>query len=73
MEKVTHGKMNSRVRGSFLSLKGNQKIWWGRGKEKKRKEKEKRKENEKKKWRKTVRGEEKKKVPIPGVLTVESC
>ena len=36
MENVTHGKMNSRVRGSFLSLEGNQTIWWGRGEEKKR-------------------------------------
>ena len=45
MENVTHGKMNSRVRGSFLSLEGNQTIWWGRGEEKKReKEREKKRE-----------------------------
>ena len=47
MEKVTHGKMNSRVRGSFLSLERNQTIG-GEGEKKrkgrKRKEKEERKE-----------------------------
>ena len=34
MEKVTHGKMNSRVRGSFLSLEGNKKIPMGEGEKK---------------------------------------
>ena len=37
MEKVTHSKMNSRERGSFLSLEGNQTIRWEMEKEKKRK------------------------------------
>ena len=36
MEKVTHDKINSRVRGSFLSLEGNKKnSCGGRGEEKK--------------------------------------
>ena len=78
MEKATHGKMNSRVRGIFLSLEGNQTIRWGMGKEKKRK---KRKENEERKGkeRRKKKGEEenhawrrrkKKKGPIPCVPTV---
>ena len=54
MKKVTHGKMNSRVRGSFLSLEGNQTNRWGRG-EGKKKGKEKKKRKKKKKencaWR----------------------
>ena len=69
MEKVTHGKMNSRVSGSFLSLEGNQIIRWGRGEEKKR-EKER-----KKKMRKTVCGGKEKKLKralILRVPTVES-
>ena len=70
---VPHGMMNRRVRGSFLSLEGNQKNLVGegekkrkekkKGKEKKEKKKEERKENEEKKkesW-KTMRGEENKK------------
>ena len=56
MEKVTHGKMNSRVRGSFLSLEGNQTIRWGRGEEKKREN-----ERDKKKRRKTMCGGKEKK------------
>ena len=74
-EKVTRGKMNSRVRGSFLSLEGNQTIQWGTEKEKKRK-KEKKKEEKKRERRKTACGEEKKKkkrATIPGVPTIESC
>ena len=70
---VPHGMMNSRVRGRFLSLEGNQKNLVGegekkrkekkKGKEKKEKKKEERKENEGKKkesW-KTMRGGENKK------------
>ena len=45
---VPHGMMNSRVRGSFLSLEGNQKNLVGEG-EKKRKEKKKGKEKKEKK------------------------
>ena len=55
MEKATHGKMNSRVRGIFLSLEGNQTIRWGMGKEKKRK---KRKENEERKGKEEKKKEE---------------
>ena len=52
MEKVTHGKTNSRVRGSFLSLEGNQTIRWGRGEERKReKERKKKREKENRAWR----------------------
>ena len=59
MEKVTRGKMNSRVRGSFLSLEGNQTIRW----EKKRKEKEEGKKREKKKKRKEMgKGKQKEKM-----------
>ena len=49
MEKVTHGKMNSRVRGSFFSLEGNKKNkkFGGEG-EKKKKTKGKSKEGKKK-------------------------
>ena len=43
MEKVTNGKMNSRVRGSFLSLEGYQTIWWVVRRKRKIKEKEKKK------------------------------
>ena len=71
MENVTHGKTNSRVRGSFLSLEGNQTIRWGRGEERKRK-----KERKKRDKRKTVHREEKKKkrkmASIPDVPTVGS-
>ena len=52
MENVTHGKMNSRVRGSFLSLEGNKKnkIRWVRGERKERRKNENKKaEKEKKK------------------------
>ena len=49
MENVTHGKMNSRVRGSFLSLEGNQKNSVGKGRNKKKRE---RKEEKKEKKRK---------------------
>ena len=45
MEKVTHGKMNSKVRGSFLSLEGNKKNLVGKGEEKEN-EKERKKEKE---------------------------
>ena len=48
MEKVTHGKMNSRVRGSFLSLEGNQKNWVGKGRKKRKKKKRKKKEKKEK-------------------------
>ena len=43
MEKVTHGRMNSRVRGSFLSLEGNKKnpVGMVRGKEKGKEKKKK--------------------------------
>ena len=73
-KKVTHGKMNSRVRGSFLSLEGNQTIRRGRKKEKKkeeRKEKEEKKrgEQENRAWR---RKKKKKKALIPDVPTVGS-
>ena len=66
MQKATHGKMNSRVRGIFLSLEGNQTIRWGMGKEKKRKkikenEERKGKEEKKKERRKTMHGGERKK------------
>ena len=73
-EKVTHGKMNSRVRGSSLSLEGHQTIRWGREKEKKRR-KERKGGKKKREIRKTVRvGEKKrkKKAPIPDVSTVGS-
>ena len=53
MEKVTHGKMNSRVRGSFLSLEGNQKNSMGKGRKKGKKKKRKKKE---KKKRKSIKG-----------------
>ena len=47
MENVTYGKMNSRVRESFLSLKGNQKNSMGKVKKKRKKQgKEKKKEGE---------------------------
>ena len=50
MENVTHGKMNSRVRGSFLSLEANQTIRWEKKiKENKRKKERKGKRKEKKK------------------------
>ena len=53
MEKVTHGKMNSRVRRSFLSFEGNQTIRWEnrkkKGKEKKEKKMKKGKKMRKKK------------------------
>ena len=44
MEKVTHGKMNSRVRGSFHSLERNQTIRWVRGEGKEREKKKEKKE-----------------------------
>ena len=47
MEKVTHGKMNSRVRGSFLSLEGKKKV--GKVKKKKRDKRKKSKEGKEKK------------------------
>ena len=47
---MTHGKMNSRARGSFLSLETNQTIRWEKKrKEKKRKNERKGKRKEKKK------------------------
>ena len=58
IEKVTRGKMNSKVRGSFLSLEGNQKNYVGKVRRQERKrekksEKEKEKEREKKRKNKT--------------------
>ena len=79
MENVTHGKMNSRVRESFLSLEGNQKNPMSkvRGKEKgKGKKKKKRKKG--KKMRKNKREEDpcverkEKNAMIPDVPTIES-
>ena len=85
MEDVTHGKMNSRVRGSFLSLEENQTVLWGRGEERKRekkiKEKKRKKgkerskkmeEEENREWRRKEKEQKKKRAPIPGVLTVGS-
>ena len=55
---VTHGKMNSRVRGSFLSLEASQTIRW----EKKRKEKKRKNEIKgKRKEKKRIGNEEKEK------------
>ena len=59
MENVTHGKINSRMRGSFLSLEGNQTIRWGSGKEKKR-EKERKGEKIEQKEEMTEKEEKKK-------------
>ena len=71
MENVTHGKMNSRVRGNFLSLEGNQNLV-GKGK-RKEKEERKRKRGKKRERRKIVHGgREKKKALIPGVPTIRS-
>ena len=61
MEKATHGKMNSRVRGIFLSLEGNQTFQWGMGKEKKRKKRKENGERKGKEKRKTMHGGERKK------------
>ena len=70
MEKVTHGKMNSRERGSLLSLEGNQTIRWEMDKEKKRKKgnrmKKKKGEEENRVWRRTKK---KKRALILGVPT----
>ena len=49
MENVIHDRMNSRVRGSFLSVEGNQTIWWVRGERKERRKKEKKRKKRKKK------------------------
>ena len=79
MENVTHDKMNSRVRGSFLSLEANQTIQW----ETKRKEKKMKKERKGKRKEKGDEGEpcveergKKKKTAIPfmifGEPTVET-
>ena len=82
MENVIHDKMNSRVRGSFLSLEGNQTIWWVREERKERRKKEKKRKKRKKKRREKkqnrgggrfVHGGEKKMAPIPDVLKVKSC
>ena len=58
MENVSHGKMNSRVRGSFLSLEGNQKNSVGKVRKKGNKKK-KRKENEEKEKKKKEKEKEK--------------
>ena len=63
MEKVTHGKMDSRVRGSFLSLEGNPIIQWGRKKEKKRR-KNKKERRKSRAWR---RGEKKEERHFPSL------
>ena len=55
IEKVTHGKMNSRMRGSFLSLEGNKKKSVGRVKKKKTKGKSKDGKRQKKKEGECVR------------------
>ena len=70
MEKVTHGKMNNRVRGSFLSVEANKnKIRW----EKKRKgtRKEKGKEKKKKKEIRKMKEKEERKEKRGGVRESE--
>ena len=52
IEKVTHGKMNSRVRGNFLSLEGNKKkknVSKVKKKDKRKEQREKKKKDIKKK------------------------
>ena len=63
IEKVTHGKMNSRMKGSYLK-----EIKQSSGCERKRKGKRK----EEKKERKEKKKERKKRASIPGVSTVGS-
>ena len=70
-ENVTHGKMNNRVKGSFLSHKGNQTIQWGREKEKKRKKGKKMRKKKRRGGNLCVE-EKKKKASIPGVPKVGS-
>ena len=61
-ENVTHEKMNSRVSGSFLSLKGNQKNSVGKGRKKGNKKKRKEmEEKEKKKGKRERKGKIKEK------------
>ena len=60
MEKVTHGKMNSRVRESFLSVEGNQKIRWVRGERKKGKKKKRKRKERKERRKKGKENEERK-------------
>ena len=67
MEKVTHGKMNSRVRRSFLSLEAKQKIRWDKkrkekkGRRKEKGKKEKKNEEKENKMKKMKENEEKQK------------
>ena len=62
MEKVTHGKMNSRVRGSFLSLEGNKKKSVGKVRKKgNKKKKEKKMKKRKKKGKRERKGKRKEK------------